>query len=52
MTKKETKNVTKAPEGYTPRLQALYKEKSASGLAQRYGCKEPDGCAETHENRD
>ena len=41
MTKKETKNVTKAPEGYTPRLQALYKEKVLPALLKDMGVKSP-----------
>ena len=41
MTKKETKNVTKAPEGYTPRLQALYKEKVLPALLKDMNVKSP-----------
>ena len=39
MTKKETKNVTKAPEGYQPRLQVLYKEKVLPALLKEMGVK-------------
>ena len=41
MTKKETKNVTKAPEGYQPRLQVLYKEKVLPALLKDMGVKSP-----------
>lgn len=41
MTKKETKNVTKAPEGYQPKLQALYKEKVLPALLKDMGVKSP-----------
>ena len=41
MTKKETKNVTKAPEGYQPRLQVLYKEKVLPALLKEMGVKSP-----------
>lgn len=41
MTKKETKTVTKAPEGYKPRLQALYKEKVLPALLKDMNVKSP-----------
>ena len=41
MTKKETKNVTKAPEGYQPRLQTLYKEKVLPALLKDMNVKSP-----------
>ena len=41
MTKKETKTVTKAPEGYKPRLQALYKEKVIPALLKDMNVKSP-----------
>jgi hypothetical protein len=39
MTKKETKNVTKAPEGYQPKTEALYKEKVLPALLKDMGVK-------------
>ncbi len=41
MTKKETKNVTKAPEGYQPRLQTLYKDKVLPALLKDMNVKSP-----------
>lgn len=41
MTKKETKNVTKAPEGYQPRLQTLYREKVLPALLKDMNVKSP-----------
>ena len=41
MTKKETKNVTKAPEGYTPKLQALYREKVLPALLKDMNVRSP-----------
>lgn len=41
MTKKETKTVTKAPAGYQPRLQALYKEKVLPALLKDMNVKSP-----------
>ena len=41
MTKKETKTVTKAPEGYQPRLQTLYKEKVLPALLKDMNVKSP-----------
>ena len=41
MTKKETKTVTKAPEGYQPRLQTLYREKVLPALLKDMNVKSP-----------
>ena len=41
MTKKETTTVTKAPEGYQPRLQTLYKEKVLPALLKDMNVKSP-----------
>ena len=41
MAKKETKTVTKAPEGYQPRLQTLYREKVLPALLKDMNVKSP-----------
>ena len=41
MTKKETKNETKVPAGYMPKLQALYKEKVLPALLKDMNVKSP-----------